>query len=163
MRNFYEPKLWTLSFLNPVSECLQDLWFIFYPNLKFGKFGKNRLFLRGAHKKKRHNFKLGQKLNQRSQRHSETGFRKLRVHIFVSQKFRINKILFCAFLEPKRYWTKNMRFCNGGRFLPFWVQKCSKKKFLSTEIERGDPGLSKTGLRMSLRPLDRFLRQIEFW
>ena len=69
-------------------------------------------------------------MNQRSYRHSETGFRKLKVHILGSWKFRINKFIFSAFLEPKRYWTKNANFCNGGRFLPFWVQKISKIRYL---------------------------------
>ena len=44
MRNFYEPKIWTLSFLNPVSECFWDAWFIFQKKSKFGEFCENRDF-----------------------------------------------------------------------------------------------------------------------
>ena len=56
MRNFYEPKIWTLSFLNPVSECLYDPWFNFYPHLKFGKFRQNLPFFEGGPQKETSRF-----------------------------------------------------------------------------------------------------------
>ena len=39
---FWNLKEDTQSFLNPVSELLCDVWFDFYPNLKFGNFGSKK-------------------------------------------------------------------------------------------------------------------------